>query len=175
MLNIKKLSLVLFATFSLGFNSMLYANCKSYITDEWQDSRYTDHSNGTVSDNNTKLIWKKCSQGQTWSSGANTCTGSTTSMNWKEALEEAQSEYFASYKDWRVPNIKELNSLVSLRCYTPSINASVFPNTPSSSFWSSSPFSGTSSYSWYVSFGYGYDYYNSRGSKNAVRLVRGGE
>ena len=142
MLNIKKLSLVLLATFSLGFNCMLYAQtCKSYITDEWQDSRYTDHSNGTVSDNNTKLMWKKCSQGQTFSGG--TCTGSAITMNWKEALVSAKTindaSDFATYKDWRVPNIKELNSLVSLKCYNPSINASVFPNTPSSSFWSSSP------------------------------------
>ena len=177
----KVLVLVLLSTFSLGFSSMLFAApiCQDYITDEWKNSRYSDHSNGTVTDNITRLMWKKCSQGQSWNSVTTACTGSATDMNWQEALKSAKdindASGFASYKDWRVPNIKELSSLVSLMCYKPSINESVFPDTPSSSFWSSSPYSGNSNHSWNVDFSNGYVNDSYRLDDKAVRLVRGGE
>ncbi len=109
--------------------------CLDYIPNEWQDSRYINNHNGTVTDTVTNLMWKQCSEGQTYSS-PDTCTGSATGMNWQEALNTAGTA-FTGKIDWRLPNIKELASLIAANCHNPSINQTLFPNTPSDNFSSS--------------------------------------
>lgn len=101
--------------------------------------RFTDHADGTVTDNQTGLMWKKCSEGQTWNSATNGCDGSAALYTWKAALERAQAVNGGGSTGWRVPNIKELNSIVEVQCAEPAINLAVFPNTPSGAFWTSSP------------------------------------
>ena len=147
---------------------------KDYIRNDWPDNRYTVHGDGTATDIKTKLMWKVCSEGQTWSSPA-TCSGTATSHNWQQALELADSASFASFNDWRLPNIAELRSLAAKDRYSPAINANVFPNTPSEYFWSSSPGAYSSSYAWIVNFSYGYDNYDDRYNTYRVRLVRAGQ
>ena len=146
---------------------------KSYIDNEWPDSRYTDHGNGTVTDTKTGLMWKQCSEGQS----GDTCAddGSTKAMNWKQALEHAESHAFAGYSDWRVPNIKELRSLVARNRYEPSINSTRFPNTSGEWFWSASPYAHDHDDALVVDFKYGYDGYYNRNGTTRVRLVRGGQ
>ena len=110
---------------------------KAYVDNEWQDSRYTLHNDGTVTDKATKLMWKVCSEGQNWSdtNGSVSCSSTTTTTySWKGALEHVNSYTFAGHSDWRVPNIKELNSLVALDRYKPSINLSIFPTHQQSGF-----------------------------------------
>jgi hypothetical protein len=158
--------------FLIFINISIYAQtCKDYITNEWQDSRYTDHGNGTITDTTTGFMWKKCSEGL---SGADCSTGSATTFTWKGALALNRSS-FAGKSDWRLPNIKELSSLATLNCYNPSINTTMFPNTPATYFWSSSPDASYSSYAWRLYFNYGGDGYYNRGSSYRVRLVRFGQ
>ncbi len=143
------------------------------------DSVYVDHGDGTASDTRSGLMWKRCAEGQTWN-GA-TCTGSSAgTVNWNAALSQAVSSGFAGHSDWRLPNIKELRSLVEECRVKPSINDAIFPATPSAYFWSASPNAVNSSYAWYLSFDYGS--VNSDGIRilgnyhvdGRVRLVRGG-
>ncbi len=136
------------------------------------DAAYTNGSDGTVTDTRTGLMWKKCSEGQTGS----TCSGTAGAYTWSAALGLAAASRFAGHADWRVPNVKELRSLVE-ECRTgPAINDTIFPSTPSSSFWSSSPSDYTSTYAWYVYFGNGYSSdYSFRSHNGSVRLVRGGQ
>jgi hypothetical protein len=65
------------------------------------------------------------------------CTGTASNFNWKEALEYVNSYAFptattnvSSYRDWRVPNLKELFSLIAYNRAAPIINLTIFPNTP---------------------------------------------
>lgn len=76
-------------------------------------------------------------------------------------------------KDWRVPKVDELKSLVKKGAIKPSIDTEFFPNTPVSCFWSSSPYADSSDYARSVYFGNGRGYYGNKGYMELVRLVRG--
>jgi hypothetical protein len=136
------------------------------------DSIYTVNSDGTASDTRSDLMWKRCAEGQTWIAGM--CTGSATSYSWESALTQAVSSKFADYSDWRLPSVKELSTLVEPCRYSPAINDSVFPATPSSGFLSGSPVASRSSSAWGVYFGGGY-VGSGWGVGTYVRLVRGGQ
>jgi PKD repeat protein len=77
--------------------------------------------------------------------------------------------------NWRLPDPRELMSIVSNDRYNPSIDTAYFPNTPSSWFWSSSPYARYSSYAWIANFYNGYVDYGTKDYDGHVRLVRGGQ
>jgi hypothetical protein len=147
--------------------------CKSYVTDQTPNSRYTINvGTGTVMDNETGLMWQQCSFGR---SDSNCNTGGSVQINWQGALQAAEVSDLGSYTDWRLPNIRELLSLVAYNCHEPSINQSVFPNTATSEYWSSSPVTSTylsGTRTWLMNFGGGVGILKSRDSTNYVRLVR---
>jgi len=70
-------------------------------------SRYIVYPNGTVLDTETKLMWMRCSVGQTWD--GKTCQGEAKRFEWEEAKQQTAS--FAGYSDWRIPSVKELRTL----------------------------------------------------------------
>jgi hypothetical protein len=73
-----------------------------------------------------------------------------------------------------MPSKDELFALVDTS-HLPTINPTFFPNTPSSSFWSSSPDAYYSYYAWDVYFSNGGVYNHGRGDFYKVRLVRSGQ
>ena len=131
-----------------------------------------DSNKGTVLDTRTGLTWKRCVEGQS----GEACVGSTVYLNWGAALSRAEASAFAGFKDWRIPNSKELESLLEVQCYGFAINLSVFPNDPSTWVWASSPFANHADYAWNVYFYYGLSIsLDLRGNNHAVRFVRGGQ
>ena len=150
-------------------------NFNPNVTATTPDTDFTlDDVNGTAYHQKTGLTWKRCAEGQTWSSG--TCTGTAGSYTWSLALQRGPAlGAFAGFSDWRLPNQKELNSIVEQRNYSPAINATVFPNAPASYFWSASPYAPYAGYAWLVVFNLGDGYADSKGANYAVRLVRGGQ
>jgi len=126
-------------------------NLESEIPSTTPDSRFVDNGNGTITDSGTGLMWQKCQLGL---SGLTCNIGSSARLSWRESLNQARLNNLAGYSDWRLPNIKELRSIVEQRCYSPSINTKYFPSTASYWFWTSSP-SFIHAVSWAVSFGDG--------------------
>ena len=169
----KKLTVTFLFLSSVYTGLSIAQSCNGAITAEAPDSRYTLSASGTALDKKTGLTWMRCNLGQVWDGV--TCTGTAQPYTWQTALQIAQSTVFAEQSDWRLPNQKELQSLVENRCYAPAINLTAFPNGASGWAWSSSPSASSSSYAWVVGFGNGYDSYGNKGSSNAVRLVRGGQ
>ena len=144
------------------------ATCNTAIPAGAPTSRFEDNGDGTVTDFRTGLMWMRCALGQSWN-GA-TCTGSPTRYSWADALAGAQAD-FAGHSDWRLPNVKELLSIVERRCFNPSINETVFPATVPGVYWSSTPSVagiGTEAYS--VSFIQGSD--GGEDKAALTRLVR---
>ncbi len=158
--------------------------CNEAIPPTVPDSRYKDNNNddnSTVIDLWTGLMWQRCVLGL---SGDDCATGTAATFTWDEALQQAEainaSGGFAGYNDWRLPNLKELYSLVENACLNPAINIRFFPNTPPLSHWSSSPYPNDEYgqyYTWFVDFAWGFSSYggfrNNNGASH-VRLVRGG-
>jgi hypothetical protein len=145
-----------------------------YIPNTTPDKRYTLHNDGTVTDTATGLQWQRCSLGQEWD--GSTCTGTALRFNWSYALVLADRSRVAGYYDWRLANVEELSSIMASDRYNPAINNNIFPNTPSSKYWSSSPYADSSNSAWYVEFEYARKYFADRSNNdNAVRLVRGGQ
>lgn len=131
------------------------------------DSRFEIISNGSeVKDKATGLIWQRCSIGQTWD--GITCTGTATKHTWQQALTVAKN----LGNGYRLPNVKELKSIVERQCYKPAINGKIFPNTPNNDYWSSSLYIYNGSLAWGVYFGGGDDIPNHKGYSYYVRAVR---
>ena len=173
---------VVFIFIGLPFNASAQS-CQVSIVATAPDYRYSDNGDGTITDNGTGLVWKQCSEGQ---SGVACNTGAASVHTWQAALQIPQTINtgggYAGHTDWRLPNIKELASLVEERCESPAINLNFFPNTVSSYYWSSSPYPKFSYMAWWVDFVSGsadtfhyYDAPNGRADRHLVRLVRGGQ
>jgi Protein of unknown function (DUF1566) len=83
----------------------------------WPVPRFTDQSNGTVRDNLTGLIWLKLA----------TCFGD---QSWQQALDAANALASGSCGlsdgsvagDWRLPNIRELLSLIDFGFFNPALS-----------------------------------------------------
>ncbi len=172
-----KPQMVVALSLSLAAGSALAQTCVSSIPDSAPNSRYQANADGTVVDLQTGLMWMRCALGQTWDSQQGTCTGNAATYTWQEALAAAQTQNqagFAGYSDWRLPNYRELTSITRMRCRDPAINATVFPDTPSNEFWTSTPVSANPGAGWAVSFNTGQTGYLGFNNTFDVRLVRAG-
>lgn len=168
----------------LSLSALAYApltwaqTCRDNVAESTPTATFEVHNNGTVTHKQTKLMWKVCSEGQTWKADG-TCDGTVANYQKDEALTipltlNAENG-FAGHTDWRLPTVKELKSIVESKCYLPSINAEIFNNTASSGYRSSSTIEGNDISAWGVYFHFGFDYFNSNGNQDHVRLVRDGK
>jgi hypothetical protein len=134
---------------------------RSPITTTFAVAHFTDNGDGTIKDNYTGLTWQK-----------NT---STTPMNWEGALAYAKTVTMGGKSDWRLPNIKELQSLNDVSRVKPSINKTFFPNIVTSAFyWSSTSQYKTPAIAWEMNTDYGVVTYDDKSVNKYVMLVRGG-
>lgn len=164
--NMNLLSKASLFLFLLMASTLLQAQtCYDDIEQSTPNSRYTLRAGGSeVFDSTTQLIWKRCPEG---SSGDSCDEGIKGRYTWSQALNLSDST-------WRLPNIKELASLIEAACDRPTINLMIFPATPNFFFWSSSSFARDGDSVWIVNFEEGYDSARSKYGVYYVRLVRGG-
>ena len=126
--------------------------------------------NGTAVHMKTSLIWKRCVEGQTWNGSA--CAGSATLFSWAGALTQSTSASDGGSTQWRVPNRKELESIVEFCGHSPTVNQEVFPGTPYERFWTSTTYLAEANRAWDVSFADGYVGASLKSATQYVRLVR---
>jgi hypothetical protein len=138
-------------------------------------SRFLDNADGTVTDKESKLMWMRCSIGQTWDGRA--CAGAAEGEAWAEAQAQAtelnrRGSLF--YADWRLPQLRELATIAERECADPRVNLAVFPGTESRPYWTATSRPGTrddtSAYA--LSFGAEGIAYRPKDEAHRVRLVR---
>lgn len=135
-----------------------------------------DDVNGLATHRKTGLTWMRCALGQVWDQTNKTCTGTPSTYTWEQALQVAESTSFAGAGDWRLPNVKELGSIVEESCYEYAVNATVFPGMVGNAwYWSSSVYASDPGYTWGVFFPNGYVLACSKTDNGSVRLARGGQ
>ena len=188
-----RLSFLAFLIIAIPANAV-YASTCNFNQPGYVINRFVDNDDGTVQDSVTGLTWQKCIMGDIWNTELNTCVRddiADVSHEWKAALSKIQdfnNDEFSNGRlyDWRLPNIKELSSIVSTTCSYPAIDDSVF-HTEYFELWSSTPSatlvpniqnnSGPTyvyeNYIWGVNLQTGREFREPLSSKNAVRLVRG--
>lgn len=122
-----------------------------------KDVRFVKNADGTVTDNLLKVMW-----------------GSTLSeaMPYSKAEKACKECDFAGYKDWRLPTVNELFSLVDRKKHHPAIDTSIFPDTKNDWYWTNEEYVGYSGYGWVVDFGFGVVSGGCHSGINCVRPVR---
>ncbi|MCK4781616.1 lamin tail domain-containing protein [Candidatus Parcubacteria bacterium] len=121
---------------------------------------YTGNNDGTITDNCTGLIWLK--QGQ-------------EKMKWKDAIDFCNNLDFASSTDWRLPNYKELYSIVDFGAENAPVIDKNYFNIEPDKYWTSSARKKILGYG-HLYYAYGIDF-NTR-KTHRVMLMRshgGGE
>ncbi len=116
--NLIKILILLFMFFSIPMTS----NASKYISRGY-----------FVIDLQNKIEWLTCPIGMNWSN--KNCIGKAIKLDFndvKKALVIANNQLKGK---WRLPNRKELESLVCKKCKNIKINLKIFPNTPAEPFW----------------------------------------
>jgi len=122
-------------------------------------NRIQDNADGTATDLLTGLTWLK----QLY----------RDSITWEQALGYADTFSAAGYSDWRLPNIKELQSLSDQNLILPCISSKVLSFTGNRKFWSSTTLPNQSVSAWYLDSRYGITTYSAKTRRNDAVLVRG--
>ena len=122
-------------------------------------NHFTDNGNGTTTDNLTNLIWQKIIY--------------SDSLTWENALTYADTLTINGNADWRLPNIKELQSINDETIINPSINTSYFSTSNINKYWSSTTLPNQTTRAWYLDTHFGITTYDTKTVKHSVICVRG--
>ena len=122
-------------------------------------NHFTDNGNGTITDNLTQLIWQK--------------VPNTSALTWENALAYAENISLASATDWRLPNIKELQSLNDESVANPSVNAAFLSAIGVHNYWSATSLPNQTTKAWYWNTQFGITTYDTKTNTNYVICVKG--
>ncbi|QTA80473.1 DUF1566 [Desulfonema limicola] len=155
-----------FMDFDNGNDGIYYKSYTFYVRAvRGGQSRSFDHliinNDNTVTDTSSGLMWQKIRPEE--------------GMTWKNALLYCENLSFGEYNDWRLPNIKELSSLVDLTRSDPAIDTEYFSNVNSGYYGSSSTYAYNTGNAWGMNFNNGNEYTYVKANTYRVRAVRGGQ
>jgi hypothetical protein len=125
-----------------------------------------------VKDNVTGLIWEVKTDDDAYGDKDQTFTWEGT----RDLIDQLNRDKFGGRDDWRLPNIKELQSILDYKRHAPTIDPAIFPETLSGWYWSSTAYPFDTNRFWTAGFRTGYTYHNPIDNPDTyVRAVRGGQ
>lgn len=137
----------------------------------WPSPRFTDNTNGTVTDSLTGLIWLK--------------NANCISLQWSVALKDIGSLVNgrcgltdgSAAGQWRLPNVKELESLldagqVNMAAW---LNTQGFSGVQAGHYWSSTTYAPATNSAWYVNMSDGHVSWSHKPNEYYVWPVRSGQ
>jgi hypothetical protein len=148
---------------------------------------YVDNGDGTITDTNTGLMWEK-------KSDDGTIHDMKTTYSWDNSfavhIAGLNSASFAGHADWRMPDVKELQSIINYENVFPAVspefnngcalNCTVLTCSctlavvPGPIYWSSTTYTNAPYAAFSVRFSDGYVNALNKATGNVVRAVRGG-
>ncbi len=148
----------------------------------WPHPRFTANRDTSITDNLTGLVWAPDGnlmllRDPHWEKQGPAMNGSVT---WQHALDyiaKLNAENYLGYNDWRLPNLKELESLVNnAQSDTAAwLNDQGFTNAHAGDyFWSSTSAASDAAKAWCVDMTYGNTHYFNKDNNHYVWPVRGG-
>ena len=147
-------------TISVGGTSKFHARAvRDITTPAVISNHFTDNGNGTITDNLTQLIWQK--------------TPNATAVTWENAITYAEGLSLASANDWRLPNIKELQSLNDESLSNPSVNQTFFGSIGVKNYWSSTTVQNQTLNAWFWNTEFGITTFGLKTTVNYVICVKG--
>ena len=131
------------------------------------DNTQVDNGDGTVTGISTGLMWQQ-EWGDVNSDGESAWNDEAT---WQQALQYCENLKLAGHSDWRLPNIRELQSIADHGRWAPAIDP-VFSSR--GRHWASTSLAFRPDYAWLVDFFHGYAMVEEKVYHNYVRAVRTG-
>jgi hypothetical protein len=111
---------------------------------QWPVPRFTNNEDETVTDNLTGLMWQR-------SVGLEDRKGL-----WADAITECNLATTGGLAEWRLPNVRELLSVISFGADSPALLAShPFINVVHGNYWTSTTLAGNIAQAWFVFLGTG--------------------
>lgn len=153
-----------FALLLLFFTSTIQAQIcvEDSIPETVSTENFDFSTSGVATDRIHGLTWQRCAYGMTWNAVTATCEGTPQKLTWQDALLKSTTDPALVGAGWRLPNFKEILTVIDYQCFIPPLNAELFPNAPAainSGFWTSTPVQNTPTptkvRAWLIELGYG--------------------
>ena len=146
-------------TISAGGIKRFHARAVRNVTTPTTITNHFTDNGDTITDNLTQLVWQKIPN--------------PNLFTWEQALVYAEGLTIGISSDWRLPNIKELQSLNNELATNPSVFTPYFSNLGVHNYWSSTTLPNQTLSAWYWSTIFGITTYSVKTSANYVICVRG--
>ena len=117
-------------------------------------------STDIFSDNKTGLMWQDNSAAK------------YVKKDWEGAMSFCKQLQLGGYDDWRLPNIKELIQILSLKPRDGGMKKGFNYLGASGYYWSSSVDDANEEFAWMMNFKRGYEYINYKTYERHIRCVR---
>lgn len=176
MISLRKL--IVMMTLALNALSVSAYECKTSIEPTTPEEHFLSNKDGTVTDLRYSLQWQICTFGQVYDPADGSCKGEQKQFpTWSEAIlsqDQINGDKAQGYSDWRLPSIKELQSIVERKCRNPAINTKVFIGTSNGVYWSNTPDNSVNIAlkGRVIDFSDGVEFYRSTAPTKYVRHVR---
>ena len=127
------------------------------------NDRFTDNGDGTITDNENKTLIIK---------DPSAIPGFDKTMTFEEAARDCKGLSYAGYNDWRMPTLKEEQSIRDYTKHDPVWDKKVFGGKHDDWYWTSTPCAWNKDAAWCVTSDYGDVGYDGKGDRYYVRPVR---
>jgi hypothetical protein len=169
-------------TFSVNIDSIKLVDTSPSSSD---GPRFTDNDDGTVTDNDSGLIWLKkadCFEPQIWEEAMKSASNLADK---EDGAEDCGLSDESTVGDWRLPTVHELQNLISYDYSYPALSnakgdeqwkeGDAFSGVQANFYWLSAADASNAYGAWYVYLGYGSVGIGSKAFTWYVWPVRGGQ